>query len=514
MRATGRTSVRFNTTVLACVLAVAAGIAASSGADDAVARARDAAKGNRHEESIAAFRDAFEAAPERRADWLVEYADQHTWAGRLPEAIELYREATTLSDPQSRRYARIGLARALSWQGRHSRALSEYRAVLAAHPDDRDAALGAARVQSWRGRHRDAVERIETYLVEHPHDREAVFILAESLSWMGRGDRAEGVLRAHLQSDAGDTRASRMLAQLEERQGFESRFDVRGFDQSDDLRISEAAFGARTTLLDGRAAIGSRYIATKYRPPAGSGSEIDVRRPGMDGRFRFNDALEWHGSLFVDLIDTRGAEGDYQHATYETYVAWWPADVLRVDAGASRWTFDSEPALRAGLTAEQLNASVDFTPDDRMRLSLRASTADFSDRNQREWAQFEAQYRVIQHPRVVLGYRFTDFDFSLPGRDGYYNPGRYESHEGTLQASGWMGQGTYWELRVTGGRETDAPGVSRGIHGASALLAWPVRPGLYLEAALDHSSSRTTSVSGFERSVARLGFRYSAGAAR
>ena len=49
-------------------------------ADDAARAARQAARADRHDESIDAFLRAIEADPERRREWLPELADQLTWS--------------------------------------------------------------------------------------------------------------------------------------------------------------------------------------------------------------------------------------------------------------------------------------------------------------------------------------------------------------------------------------------------------------------------------------------------
>lgn len=481
--------------------------ASAATADDAAASAREAARADRHDAAIAGFHAAIAAAPERRREWLLELADQYTWSGRLDAAIALYREGVAIENPDAQSRARIGLARALSWDGRHAAAVAEYRRALALGRDDGEATRGIARVQSWRGRHRDAVALMRAHLARHPDDREAAAILAESLEWMGRPDRAEHALRERLAVDADDRRAASMLERLEFARRPEARVDWRDFDQSDDVRISELALASRFHVADGRGYVGPRYSLATYRPPVGPVDEIRVQRPGVEARHRFSDSLDWHGSLFVDLIDTRGAAGDHAIATYETYFTYWPNDVLRFDVGSSRWTFDNEETLREGLVATQANASADVSPDDRTRLAARVSRADFSDGNARSWWQFQAERRLWSQPRITVGYRHTGFDFRTPGQGGYYSPDRYRSNEVLLQASGWLRDSVYWDVRLAAGRETELPGESRRIRGGGASVAVKVQPRLYVELAYDYSSSRTTSASGFERGIARLSLR-------
>lgn len=494
--------------VVLLVLALFEAGAAAPSADDAVRQAREAARADRHDDAIAAFDQALRAAPQRRPEWLIEYADQHTWRGRLDEAIVLYREALEHPDAASRQRARVGLARALSWRERHGEAVAEYELALAHDPQDRETRLGHARVQSWRGRHRDAAARMQDFLQTQPHDREATLVLAESWHWMGRTDRAIPLLREQSAADPGDRRAIALLGDLTQRLRPETTLDGRYFDQSDELRIDEFTLAHRRPLASGRGAFGPRYSLARYRPPRGPVSQIQVQRPGVEGRYRFSDALEWHGSLSVDLIDTRGAAGDHAPLTHDTYLTWWPSDLLRVDLASSRWTFDSEEALRSGLTATQLKLSADLLPDDKTRLSARTSRSRYADGNRRDGWQLEADRRVWRTPGVRVGLRHTGFDFLTPGQGGYYNPDRYRSNEFTLHGEGRLSGGLQWQLRWAAGREREQPGRSRAIRSGSASLGWELQSGVWLEAAYDHSTSRTLPGSGFARGIGRITLKY------
>lgn len=511
-------------------------------ADFAVERARQAARDDRHAESIDGFRKAIKIAPERRHEWLLELADQLTWAGRFKEATVLYQEAARTGDPEQERKARRGLARALSRDGDFSAALAEYDRVLAVAPGDREARLaraetlswddqqdaalkayqevlrdypddpaalrGVGRIQSWRGRHRDAAARMRQFLEKHPHDREAVVILAESYDWMGQPDRAERVLRDQLAADSKDARAASLLDQLEFHQRPVVRIDWRESHQSDDMRSTVITLDSRLHVSEGAGFVGFRYDLGSYVPALGPVEKILVQRPGIQARHRISDLVDWNGGFFVDLIDTDGAPGDHEIFTYDTYFTIRPNDLLRFDVGSSRWTFDNEEALRDGLSAMQGNVSMDLMPNELTKFSGRFSFADYSDGNERTWWQFEMERRIWNDPRIVIGYRYTGFDFSNSWQRGYYSPDLYHSNELLLRANGWLGHGFRWQLRSSFGYEHELPGDSRMIWSAGASLAWEIRRRLEIELAYDYSSSSAASTDGFERGTGRLSLRY------
>jgi tetratricopeptide (TPR) repeat protein len=507
--------------------------------DQIASAAREAARNNQHDAAIAAFRQAMAMAPDRRTDWLLELADQLTWSGKLDEAIALYREAVAFDDPGKSRAARIGLARALSWQGKHGQSIEEYGRILARDPSDLEAGLnraevltwanrlGAAvaaydavlqqhpgnmdalrrkaRLLSWRGRHREAIKMLDPVLAERGSDRDAALVTAESYAWMGRPDRAEQLLRKQLAADTGDSRAAQLLEKLELNRRPAARADLRVFDQSDDLEITQIDVETRFSFAQGRGAVGPRFSRSIYRPPSGPIDRIIVDRPGLRANYRLSDTVDWNGSIALDRIRTRGLSSDRETVTYETYITFTPVDRLRIDIGSSRWTFDSEATLTQGLVATQANGSADFNIDENTRVSLRGSWTDYSDGNNRTYWQFQADRRISQNPRVIVSYRYTGFDFSEPGKNGYYNPDRFHSHDAAIQASDWIGDKFRWELKAAAGREKERGGNPRTTVSASAGLGWKLLRDLELEIAYDYSSSRTFATGGFSRGIGRIG---------
>lgn len=501
--------------------------------------ARQAARADQNAESARLFERAIGEDSARRMEWLREFADQLTYSGQSERAIPLYREFLA-SDPapEQRRQARRGLALALSWNDQPAASLQQYEKLLRADPDDPDALLGKARVlswmdrnaesrrvyrrvlqlfpdnrealrslgrvQSWRGRQRDAQQRLRAYLEVYPEDDEAIFLLAQSEYWMGRPDQARQILTRHLERAPQDQRAQDLLAQIEFNARPAARLDYQESHQSDSLIIRRASLEQNFYFEYGRTTIGPRYQFYHYDPQGGEIGRITVQRPGLYARWRLSDAVEATAYLFADFIDPDRDLSSRTRLTFDTYLTWWPGDLLRFDFGLRRETFDNVQSLAEGITATSPSVSMDVSPDELTRFSLRAAWGDYSDGNERLWGQFEAERRVWNQPRILLGWRTTAFKFSSQLDNGYFNPDSYLSNVLTGKAYGQITPRLFGEVSAAAGLENVDPDGSKFIWDAYGRLVYQLTSRLELEARYSYFSSATGSSSGFDRGTAGI----------
>ncbi|HEY2025759.1 MAG TPA: tetratricopeptide repeat protein, partial [Gemmatimonadaceae bacterium] len=96
------------------------------------------------------------------ADLLLEVARLRNSLGETDAAVRRYRQLLTLRPSES---ARSELAGALLGAERYGDAATEYRALLALRPDDRDYRLGLARAYVWGDHGRDAEELLHAIAV-------------------------------------------------------------------------------------------------------------------------------------------------------------------------------------------------------------------------------------------------------------------------------------------------------------------------------------------------------------
>ncbi len=128
-------------------------------------------------------RDLFEQAltldPARRPELLREYADQLSYTRQAEEAIPLYREALTANlGGEERARAQTGLARALSWTGRHEEAADLWQQRQDADPSNqearrglREALVAQARAEAAEARPAEAAALLERAMAADPSAR-------------------------------------------------------------------------------------------------------------------------------------------------------------------------------------------------------------------------------------------------------------------------------------------------------------------------------------------------------
>jgi tetratricopeptide (TPR) repeat protein len=504
--------------------------------DSLVAAARDAAQRDANVDAMLLLRRAIAGAPWRRAEWLVELADQTTYAGLASEAVPLYREFLQLEErsPEEQRRARLGLALALSWSGKLEESLREYETYLAWYPDDLQAQLGRARVlswmnrnaesrsayyqivldhprniearrnlgrvESWRGKHRAAERQLQEIVRRHPGDAEAVLYLAQTQEWMGRPDRAKATLRTRLQADPGDVNALGLLRSIERRERPGLRVDYRGSRQTDDLIIRFTTFAQDWLLSQGLSTLGARYQFQDY-DPRGEEESVRVHRPGGYGRHRFNDVVEWTAFAFVDRIDVRRLDTLYWRFTYDTWLTVWPSDQARIDVGSNRTTLDNVPSLEQNIVATYINLATDVLPNELWRVVARVKYGDFTDGNAQLWGQVEGERRLRTLPRMWAGLRSTAFRFRETLPNGYFNPSDYLSADATFRMFEPRGEDFRYALAGSAGFERASPGGSKFIWSAGVRVDYLISGRFDLGGHLGHFSSATASSSGFARTT-------------
>lgn len=471
-------------------------------AESLITGAREAARTDRNAESARLFEQAIAADPSKRSDLLVELADQMTYSGESRAAIPLYREVLARRGLSKRDELRTlsGLALALSWSDQLGEALRIYEQLIAGDPGSFENRRNEARVLSWRGRHRVARRKLEALLEERPDDPETTVLLAQAERWSGRPDLAAATLRSLISRRPDHGSASGLLRELDLHTRPQTNAGGNASNQSDGLGIATAWMEHEAVYESGLSAAGGRIEHVRYMPDPGGGDDLRVWRPGIHGRRRFGDVWEANARASVELIRPSGSERPRDVFTFDTWVTHWPSDLLRVDVGVRRATFDNVKSQLLGIAALTGSLSVDVTPNERLALKARADYGDFTDGNRRTGWTAEGSYGVLRDPKVRIGVRYTGFSFAEQRSSGYFNPERYQSVVATLHAWGQIGRRLTWDVDGNWGEEYVVPDGNKPTWGAGGKVTWQPTETVEVKAWGGHFDSRVASSAGFARS--------------
>ena len=168
-----------------------------------------------------------------------------------------------------------------------------------------------------------------------------------------------------------------------------------------------------------------------------------------------------------------------------------------------RW--DNIRSLELGLAVDTLNGSVDYWPTNSTKITGRGNLANYSDGNQRWFAQAEIRQRVFFGPDVWVGAKLTKYEFTEQFDNGYFNPESLTSAEGLLEINGKLSESTYFSVRGSAGYEDALPGEGKFIWAGGITVSHEFNDTLTLLATAEHFSSTLGSTSGFERTTIGVG---------
>lgn len=488
-------------TLLTTALASTGRACAQEVAASLVDQARAAARANRNGEAADLFARAISLEPVRRHALLREYADQLTYSSRSRLAVPLYRELLSGARDRSVRLQLLkGLGLALLRSDRPGEAANVYADVLSLDPADADAQGNHARALAWSSRPRAAATALGAWMSANPDDAEARRLLAQVQGWLGQPHLAQATLSALPDDDAS---ALALRGRLEHLASPLARIEFADSSQSDRLNIQQASLTYEHPLEHGRGAVGVQFEHLRFE--SHDGRRVDIDRPLALGRYRISEAWEINSRLGSDRVDL-GTGGGYTRFVHSTWVTWWPSDLLRFDLSAGRMTFDSLRALDLGLTARTLGLSADIVPDERRRASVRVERADISDRNRRDRQQLSAEQRVSLSLGAWVGARWTAFSFDRQLDNGYFNPRRLHSPQVTFRMSPRRLDDDRWDIALESawGREYAEPGGTQPAWEFGAIGGVRLARDWRLQAGWRRFSTRTSALSGFERTTANI----------
>jgi len=473
---------------------------------------------DRHAEAARLYRQAIDAAPQRRHDVLLALAWQLAWGGRHTEAIPLFEEVAQqipaqrsealhglaeslaarnqlaqaleiyrrlAADPADLR-ARKGEARTLLWLDRDDEAAACYRAILETRPQDKEAQIGLARSLNYGGRHFAAVSAYAAATLDSPElARDTRIERATALRWAGLEDLAIETL-----GDADGKGVGDLRSRLRQETASQLRAEFESSRDSDHLDIQAWGLGWQQRFSAGRSLdVSARDARLEESGSRINGRQVLVRAGGRLGNVE--KGLLWP-ALTVGVRDYDG----WQTAAWKLQGKWLPTDLWRFDLEAGNDVIENVPSISNQVTLNTLSASADWHFAPHWTATVGGAALHFDDGNQRTRLLGRVEHIVISaQPRLVLGIEGMGFNNSDPTiARGYYNPERYRELKMLARAeqetAGWL-----LEARLALGELWETPGNSSGLYAWEMSAARNLEPMLRLRVYAGGSDS-----SAFQRS--------------
>jgi Flp pilus assembly protein TadD len=456
----------------ACAIAAAASARAAQSPDLSRARAcvdsaRVAAGEDRHGDAIRWYRRAIAIHPPLEADLGRELGNQYTWAekpdtaiqwyqsylshhpddveskigvaralawdGRLDEAIAAY-QALLPRDDEFEHEVQLGIAQTTSWKDDLARARSQYDVILAEDPDHLEARLGQARVINWSGRHRESAALYRDILADHPGNAEAREGLARAYYWSGQPEEARAVIEdgertrglAALDADMDQARApggSYTLEHSTDTDEIERWFHTfrAGFSTSDVTRL-HGEYGHGRFDQPGRPDVSRDWIAAVYQ-----------HRFSATVMLHAAVGYQWN-SFDRSLLGPESYwQDDFNLATVDAFVTLTPRDWWRFDVSLFHGSLSIPDAIFRGISVTEISGGWDLRLKNTLMLVSSVETGWYSDANSRLGLGEKLVWQPLWRLPIGVANRITSstgagyFGFSHTNDNGYYDPRQYLS---------------------------------------------------------------------------------------
>ncbi|MEE9270444.1 MAG: tetratricopeptide repeat protein [Candidatus Krumholzibacteria bacterium] len=505
--------------------------------DTLLRQAREAAEKDQHERAIDFYRRAIAQDPLLKGPLATEVAHQYTWAEVTPWAIAWYRVA--LREDPSDMEAKIGLARALSWEGLLDVSETYYREILPATGEHRnDVLIGLAKVLSWQGSHGEAEKIYRDVLERNPEHSEARLGLAEVANSSGRHREAEALYREALLHGPENTEARKGLAYA---QHWSGRSDLalqtlRAGNADDDLQKAvrdiktdrrlggSNTFSFRDNSTDGdfyqlessvrmapmlRSEVTLTYATGRLKQ---SGSP-DILRDQLSAVFQKNlssvvavsvgPGVQWNRFDTVTLPPNQVVNNGFNLLVWDVYATLRPDHRVRVDIGNSRQTLDIPQSIFREIRVTETNAGVDWRLQRRLITFWALKYGSYSDTNSR----FALSQRAEWNPRLnragrwqnafVLteGVEYWDFEQALD--NGYFNPLTYAHVFGGVGFAGDLSPRVHAEVSGRFGVEKESGQDWTNAGSFTAAIRVKATQRFFVGAGYNGSGSRLDSPDGF-----------------
>lgn len=420
--------------------------------------------GGRHDDAIPLFQEVAQQVPAQKSEARHGLAESLAATNQLQQALDVYR---TLAADAAGLKARKGEARMLLWLDHNAEAVARYRAILATHPRDPEARIGLARALNYSGRHFAAISAYDEAIRDDPGlARDTRIERANALRWAGLKDEAARTL-----GDAEGRGVDALRRRLRQETASHLRAEFESAWDSDNLDTNALSLGWQQRFATGRLLdVSARTARIEQNGQRIDGRQVLVRagaRLGDPGRGLFWPAL---------TVGVRDYDG-WQTAAWKLQGKWAPADLWRIDVEAGNDVVENVKSLDNEVALDAVSASADWRFAPRWSATAGGAVLRFDDGNQRtRLVGRVAHVAKAAQPRLVVGLEGMGFKDSDPSIDasgiddrGYYNPERYREFKlfahAEHESAGWL-----LEARLALGKLWETPWNGPGD--SSGLYAW------------------------------------------
>ncbi len=474
-----------------------------------------------HGIAVQKYERLLKAFPGRADELAADLASERMQAGDRAGALRDYR-ALFAAHPDDRKAARR-LARALVQSDSLRAALVIHDAVLKTQSDDTETALERARVLGWLGRHGEAIAGYRAVLAREPGNRDAKLGVATNLNWSGRNRQATHQLEAIVREPGADPEARKLLA-------FARYWD--GDNEGAQAALAEYRRGAPG---DSEAVQLERRIAREHRSTleVGYGRALDsdglhVASPSLELRWplarRTTGMLGWRNDRTDDAVGktdvtqlSAGVRVQWSAAwtTYATgsRLTWSdklgshdggeagillrPIDHLRLETVASRSPVVTRRSLSLGISVLQWVGALDWDGIPRVSLHAEARANRYSDGNRGERSSASASVDAWsdRSTNIVLGAIVDQVNTYFDLDNGYYDPDFHREWGPTARIEHRPDR--HWTLsaRARTGWQREKNGRAESFYGLQGGIGWKpdVDWSLGLEAGKGDSNLQTAA---------------------
>jgi len=254
--------------------------------------------------------------------------------------------------------------------------------------------------------------------------------------------------------------------------------------------------------------VGAAYEWYLYRQPGKY--PLNGNRGGIDISHKINEYFEANSYLYLAKYSAYG----FTPFTTNTWLTFKPNDILRIDGGYDRETFEDITSMNEKIIANSGSISFDLKPNRYWLFSSKYKRSHYSDTNNQNTIFSKVEYRLWQKPYLKLYYNFYYSDWADQTNHGYFNPSSIFSNTGGIYGSTNLWKKLFWENQFSMGYEVQHPKQSRPTYYVSTGLNYLLTQNLGLFTRAEYFLAKDTDPGKrYSKGTLWFGLTYSLGGA-